>query len=60
MVMAISEAFEIKSMASLSEDDLKGHIVKLKTKTEELFAIADSWSPMSFSNKKNSSEATRK
>ena len=32
----------------LSEDDLNSHIVKLKTNTEELFAIADSGSPMSF------------
>ena len=44
--LAFSEAFEIRNTASLSEDDLNGHIVKLKTKTEELFAIADSGSPM--------------
>ena len=51
-VMAISEAFEIKHATNLSEDDLNGHIIKLKTKTEELFAIADSGSPMSFLNEK--------
>ena len=39
-------------MITLSEDDLNGHIVKLKTNTEELFAIADSGSPMSFLNEK--------
>ena len=52
LVMAISEAFEIKQPTTLSEDDLKGHIIKLKTKTEELFAIADYGSPMSFLNEK--------
>ena len=51
-VMAISEAFEIKHAANLSEEGLNGHIIKLKTKTEDLFAIADSGSPMSFLNKK--------
>ena len=51
-VMAISEAFEMKNTASLSDDDLNGHIVKLKTKTEELFAIANSGSPVSFLNRK--------
>ena len=51
-VMAIAESFEIKSTNPLSEDDLNGHIVKLKTKSEELFAIADSGSPMSFLNEK--------
>ena len=51
-VMAIAEYFEIKNTVTLSEDDLKGHIVKLKTNTEELFAIANSCSTMSFLNKK--------
>ena len=51
-VMAIAEAFEIKSTTNLSGDDLSGHIVKLKTNTEELFAIAYSGSPMSFLNEK--------
>ena len=49
--MAISAAFEIKHAANLSEEDLNGHIIKLKTKTEDLIAIADSGSPMSFLNK---------
>ena len=51
-VMAIAESFEIKNTSTLSENDLNGHIVKLKTNTEELFAIADSGSPMSFLNEK--------
>ena len=46
--MAISEAFETKQATNLSEEDLNGHIIKLKTKTEDLYAIADSVSPMSF------------
>ena len=49
--MAIAESFEIKNTNLLSEEDLNGHIVKLKTNSEELFAIADSGSPMSFLNK---------
>ena len=51
-VMAISESFEIKNTKRRSEDDLNSHIVKLKTNTTELFAIADSGSPMSFPNEK--------
>ena len=51
-VMAISESFEIKNTKTVSEDDLNGHLVKLKTNTTELFAIADSGSPMSFINEK--------
>ena len=43
--MAISGAFEVKN---LIEDDLNGHIVKLKTNTDVIFTIADSGSPMSF------------
>ena len=58
--MAISEAFEIKNATDLSDDDLNGHIKKLKTKTVNLLAIADSGSPMSFLNKKNRSAVTRK
>ena len=50
--MVIAESFEIKIKNILSEDDLNGHIVKLKTNSEELFAIADSGSPMSFLNEK--------
>ena len=34
----------------MSEEDLNGHIVKLKTKSEEILAIADSRSPMSLLN----------
>ena len=51
--MAMAESFEIKKKTNiLSEDDLNGHIVKLKTNSEDLFAIADSGSPMSFLNEK--------
>ena len=51
--MAMAESFEIKKKTNiLSEDDLNGHIVKLKTNSEELFAFADSGSPMSFLNEK--------
>ena len=50
--MAISESFEIKNTNHLSDDDLNGYIVKLKTISEELFAIANSGSPVSFLNKK--------
>ena len=46
--MAIAESFE----DTFSEDDLNGHIVKLKINTTEIFAIADSGSPMSFLNEK--------
>ena len=51
-VLAISESFEIKDTKIISEDDLNGHIVKLRSNTTELFAIADSGSPMSFLNEK--------
>ena len=40
--------FDIKNTTSLSEDGLNGQIVKVKTNTEELFALADSGGPMSF------------
>ena len=50
--MAISESFEIKNTKTLSEDALNRHIVKLKANTTELFAIADSGSPVSFLNEK--------
>ena len=52
-VMAIAESFEIKNTSTLAEDDLNGHIVKLKTSSEQLYAIADLGSPMSFLNEKN-------
>ena len=58
--MAIAESFEIKNTTTLSEDDLNGHIVKLETNTEELFAIANSGSPMSFLNEKNRTAYTAK
>ena len=51
-VMAIAESFEIKNTNLLSENDLNEHVVKLKTKAEQLFAFADSGSPMSFLNEK--------
>ena len=51
-VIAISESFEIKNTKTLSEDDLNGHIVKLKTNTKKLFAVADSGSSMFFLNEK--------
>ena len=51
-VIAILESFEIKDTKTISEDDLNGHIVKLRTNTTELFAIADSGSPMTFLNEK--------
>ena len=38
--MTIAEAFEIKNTANLSDDDLNGYIVKVKTNTEELSAFA--------------------
>ena len=50
--MVIAESFEIKNTNILLEDDLSGQIVKLKTNFEELFAIIDSGSPMSFLNEK--------
>ena len=45
-----------KNTKSLSVDNLIGHIVKLKTNTKELFAIADLGSPMSFSNEKTAQQ----
>ena len=51
-VTAISESVEIKNTKTLSEDDLNGHIVKLKMNTTKLLAIADSGSPMFFLNEK--------
>ena len=34
-VMVISEAFEIKHATNLSEEDLNGHIIQLKTKRKD-------------------------
>ena len=47
-MLSISDAFEIKQIAKTSEEDLNGHIVKLKSKSDEVLANADSGSPMSF------------
>ena len=52
--MAISEAYEAKTSAELSEDNLNSQTVKLKTNTEAIFAIADTKRPMSFLNEKKS------
>ena len=49
-VMAIAESFEIKNTSTLAEENINGH--KLKTNTEQLSAIANSGSPMSFLNEK--------
>ena len=54
--MAISESFE----DTLSEDDLNGHIVKLKTNTTEILPIADSRSTMSFLNEKTAQRIQQK
>ena len=55
--MVILDSFEIKNTKTISEGDLNSHIVKLKTNTTELFAIADSGSPMSFLNEKTAQRA---
>ena len=49
-MLSISDAFEIKQTAKISEEDLNGHIVKLKTNSEAILANADSGSLMSFLN----------
>ena len=49
-MVAIADAFEIKQTVNISDEDLNGHIVKLKTKSAGILAIADSGSPMSFLN----------
>ena len=49
-VMAIAKSFQIKTTSTLAEEDLNRYIVKLKTNSEQLYAIADSGSPMSFNN----------
>ena len=51
-MMAIAESFEIINTRTLVEDNLNGHIVKLRTNSEQLFAFADVGSPMSFLNEK--------
>ena len=45
-MLAIAEAFEIKTSAKITDENLNGHIVKLKTNS--FLAIADSGSPLSF------------
>ena len=59
-MMAISDAFEIKQTAKDSEDDLNGHIVKIKSKSIEILAIADSGSPMSFLNESTARQIQKK
>ena len=49
-MILISDAFEIKQTVKISEDDLNGHIVKVKSKYAKILANADSGSPMSFAN----------
>ena len=49
-MMAIAKAFEVKTSAKITDEDLNGHIIKLKTKSKSVFAIADSGIPMSFLN----------
>ena len=49
-LLSINESFEIKTSAEITDEGLNGHIVKLKTKSEPIFPIADSGSPKSFLN----------
>ena len=46
--MAIADSFEVKNSAKITDEDLKGYIKKLQTKSEPIFAITNSGSPMSF------------
>ena len=46
--MAITQALIRKNTTDLKKDNLNGHIVKLKMEAENVFAIADSGSPMLF------------
>ena len=55
--MAISYAFEIKILTDLKEDNLIVHIINLKTKAENVFAIADSEKPMSLLSKKTRADS---
>ena len=41
-VLVISEAFEIPNSINIQEEDLNGHIAKLKTKLKNIFAKTDS------------------
>ena len=51
-ILAIAEAFKIKTSAKITDGALHEHIVKLKTKADDIFAIADSGSPKVFLNEK--------
>ena len=51
-VLVIAEAFKIKTSAKITDGALHGHIVKLKTKADDIFAIGDSGSPKVFLNEK--------
>ena len=51
-VLAISEAIEIRNSINIQEDLNTRHKIQLKTNSDDLFAIADSGSPMSFLNEK--------
>ena len=57
-VIANSKAFEVQNSDEIT-DNLSGHIVKLKTNTETIFAIEDSGSPMSILNFKQHSNCRK-
>ena len=40
-VLAISEAFEVRNSIDIEEEDLDGYVVELRTKSENIFAIAE-------------------
>ena len=48
--MTNCESFEVEKSAKISDEGIDGHRKKLKSKSEPIFAIADSGSPMSFLN----------
>ena len=50
-MLAIEDTFEIKQTVIISDECINGRIVKLKTKTTNILAIADSGISMSFVNK---------
>ena len=49
-LLAIADTFEINQTVKISDENLNGNIVKLKTKSAEILAIADSGSSISFLN----------
>ena len=57
-VLAISEAFEVRNSIDIEAEDLDGYVVELRTKFENIFAIAEWGSPMSFL-KENTAERLR-